>query len=61
MNLLIAVLFAVMPPCAGESDHNCRWEAPKRGNLAGFSFVDIGGTAFYLDADMLPYGPGVWS
>ena len=50
MNLVFALMFAVLPPCETEDATNCHWQAPPNGN----SFVDVGGTAFYLDSTKPP-------
>ena len=54
ISLLFSLLFTVMPPCEYEDSTNCSWDADTRGNGVGHSFVDIGGTAFYLDLSIPP-------
>jgi hypothetical protein len=47
MNLLFAILFAFLPPCASEDSTNCRWDAAHQGNGQGNSFVNIAGILIY--------------
>lgn len=49
MNLIIALMFLVLPPCEYEDSPNCAWDASTSGNGIGHSFVDLAGTAYYLD------------
>lgn len=48
--LIIALILASLafPACATEDSSNCVWIAPLQGNGQGHSFVDIGGTIYYL-------------
>jgi hypothetical protein len=41
---------STLPPCATEEDfnHNCFWDAAKRGNGLGKSYVDLGGNVYYF-------------
>jgi len=39
----------VLPPCAQEDSLNCYWDASKRGNGLGKSFININGTYFYAE------------
>lgn len=47
VSIIIAILFALMPTCPTEDAMNCSWSGGSNGT--GSSFVDIGGTAYYLD------------
>lgn len=49
LTLLIAVLAAILPPCATEDATNCHYDAQTAGNGLGSSFIDINGEAYYLD------------
>jgi hypothetical protein len=40
-----AALLSIMPPCPTEDSTNCGWDASKRGNGRGVSFVAIETTA----------------
>lgn len=46
---LIALVLALSTPCATEDATNCLWDADTLGAPGGRSFVDIRGTAYYLD------------
>lgn len=48
MTFLLALIFALSTPCAQEDSANCTWDASTSGNGEGTSFVDIGGTAYYI-------------
>lgn len=50
--LILALLAAILPPCATEDATNCYWDASTQGNSLGSSFIDIGGTAYFLDGDL---------
>lgn len=39
----------MLPACPTEDSTNCYWDATQHGNGYGNSFVDIDGTAYYLD------------
>jgi hypothetical protein len=39
----------VLPACPTEDSANCVWDARKRGNHEGRSFVDVNGHRLYLD------------
>lgn len=45
ITLLLAILTAVLPACDTEDAANCYWDA---GNT-GTSFVDLNGTAYYIE------------
>lgn len=45
--LILTLALTLTTPCATEDSSNCYWDAA-RGNGTGHSFVDIGGTAYYL-------------
>lgn len=49
MDIIFALLFFFASPCEHEDSTNCSWNAQVQGNGEGDSFVDIGGTAFYID------------
>lgn len=49
MQLILIVLLAILPPCETEDSPNCGYDAANRSNGVGHSFVDIGGTAYYLN------------
>jgi hypothetical protein len=38
-----------LPACVEEDSRNCIWNATTEGNGEGVTFVDIEGTAYYLD------------
>lgn len=44
--IALALLTALLPACPTEDASNCYWDASTNG---GHSFVDVGGTAYYLD------------
>lgn len=48
VTLALALLCALLTPCASEDAHNCHWSAETAGNGHGTSFIDIDGTAYYL-------------
>lgn len=43
--IILAVLFAILPACPTEDAANCSWN----GGATGSSFVDIAGTAYYIN------------
>jgi len=49
VNLIVSLLFAVLPPCEYEDSPNCAWDASESGNGVGHSFVNVDGQVFYLD------------
>lgn len=49
ITIALALLAAILPPCATEDATNCFYDATAHGNGVGTSFVDVGGTAYYLD------------
>lgn len=52
MDTLAAVILTfaafVLPPCASEDSTQCYWDASAQGNGQGHSFIDIGGSTYYL-------------
>ena len=50
MDIIAALFLAVLGPCQFEDSTNCVWIAPDSGNGIGSSFIDIEGTAYYLQA-----------
>lgn len=48
LELIVALLFAILPPCQYEDSANCAWDASEAGNGVGSSFVDLGGRVFYV-------------
>ena len=49
LNLISALIFAVLPACPTEDAANCRWDASRQGNEQGASFFDLGGFVFYVE------------
>lgn len=47
--VVLAILFAVFPACPTEDATDCAWDASTHGNGTGSSFVDINGTAYYIE------------
>lgn len=45
MSMLFALILALVTPCEYEDSTNCHWDASRRGNGLGYSFVA-------LDVDM---------
>lgn len=41
---ILALLTAILPPCATEDANNCSWNASTQGNGQGSSFVVLNGT-----------------
>lgn len=50
-----AAFFASLPLCEFEDSENCFWDAKALGNGKGRSFIDLNGTAFYLDGKPVPH------
>lgn len=48
VDLLIAVLIAVLPSCDTEDSASCYWNAAEHGNGEGTSFIDLEGDVFYI-------------
>lgn len=48
MGIFLAILVAILPSCAEESDTNCYWDAEERGNGIGTSFISIADTVLYF-------------
>lgn len=46
--LILSILFVVLPACEAEDSPNCAWDASQHNGI-GRSFVDVGGTAYYVD------------
>lgn len=46
--MIVAILSLFLSACPTEDSRNCLWDA-SRGNGAGRSFVDVAGTAYYLN------------
>lgn len=42
LELLLSILFSVLPACPTEVSTDCAWDASTRGNSAGTSFVALG-------------------
>jgi hypothetical protein len=49
LGILVALLLAVLPTCAEESDTNCQWDAQQNGNGLGSSFVTVADHYIYTD------------
>lgn len=49
LTIILTILSAVLPPCQMEDSQNCYWDAGTSGNGAGHSFIDIAGTAYYIN------------
>lgn len=45
---LAAFGYAMLPECATEDSTTCVWHADTQGNGEGKSFIDLGGTLYYL-------------
>lgn len=45
---LAVMAVSILPPCPTEDSTNCIWDASKRGNGQGQSFVGIGGTVIFI-------------
>ena len=46
--IILTILLALTTPCPNEGSANCYWDAAAQGNGQGTSFIDVGGTAYYL-------------
>jgi hypothetical protein len=53
--VIVHFMFVVLPPCEHEDSSNCSWNAQTTGNGVGDSFVDIDGTTFYLNGEVVRY------
>lgn len=50
--LILSLIFSLfMSPCEFEDSTNCYWAANVQGNGSGESFIDIMGTALYLEGN----------
>lgn len=45
LEIILTILFAILPACPSEDAANCSWD----GGNTGSSFVDVAGTAYYLN------------
>lgn len=50
MDIITALFLTILGPCQFEDSTNCVWIAPDSGNDIGSSFIDIEGTAYYIEA-----------
>lgn len=41
IDFIIALLFAILPPCATEDSAWCKWDASTMGNGTGHSFIAL--------------------
>lgn len=49
-NMILALLFIFLPPCATEDSTYCSWNGATQGNGAGSSFITLEeGQTLYLD------------
>ena len=49
MDIITALFLAILGPCQFEDSTNCVWIASDSGNDIGTSFIDIEGTAYYIE------------
>lgn len=49
MTVIISLILALSTPCEAEDAVTCYWNAEQQGNGEGQSFIDVGGTTYYLD------------
>lgn len=49
-----------LPPCLTEDSTNCFWDAAVQGNGSGESFIDINGTAHYIERAAMDYEQLPW-
>lgn len=38
---ILAILFALLPPCEFEDSNICKWDAARQGNMVGASFIAL--------------------